>query len=481
MSEALGQFAEGCASWRRMLAAVSEDNTAVRWQIYSNAAHEIASYVAHGLVRQAAVDELQEIAEVYGLAAIDADTVQQIVSDAFARDQVPDELDEGNGHDQEAGHALRASPFVLPELSTMPKRALLYSGHYVRKVATATVAPGGWGKTTLALYEAVCMAVQGLRVWYLSGEDPLDEIARRIAAHCLQHGVLQGQLDGQLFVDDRETFALMIGKATRNGVAFDEPWLGRFEAAIIADDIDVVIIDPFVSFHTVAEGDNGAIDAVVKRLAAIAARCNCCIELSHHVRKAQYGQTELTVDDTRGGSAIVNAVRSCRVINRMSEREADLAQIPYDKRASYLRLDKGKRNMAPPEAAAWFLLKSVVLPNGDNVQAIEPWEFPAAFDGLSSVDVLWVQALLRQQPHRTSSQCEDWLGHAIGTRFSRDTATKAGAIWAQKIISTWLGNKVFKKAPMRDPETRKMRSFYVANDYRSPAAPAPTQDDSDEE
>jgi hypothetical protein len=99
----LGQFAQGFASWRKMMASMRSVET--RWQIFENAAREIAGYVPKGLDRVVAVDELQSIATAHGLVAIDPDSVQQIMADAFEgvadADQVPP-LDEQGTNGQAA-------------------------------------------------------------------------------------------------------------------------------------------------------------------------------------------------------------------------------------------------------------------------------------------------------------------------------------------------------------------------------------------
>jgi hypothetical protein len=474
----LGRFQEGFNSFRRMLAAVSEGS---RLQIFVNAASEAATFVSKGLDRTLAADELTDMAAANGLD--DADAVQWVIGNAFARveerdrvpDPDPDPPPRTNGHAPEAQKQLpppaSATPYVFPDPASIPRREWLFGGHFVREAATATVAPGGFGKTTLTLYELITMAESGLRVWYISGEDPKLEIDRRIAAHCAHHGTDQLKVAQNLFVDDKTTFPLFIGQSPRTAVVnFNEQWLTAFERAIIDKQIDVVALDPFISFHAVPESDNGAIDQIVKRLALIAQRTKCCIELSHHVRKPGQGfQSELTTDDARGGSAIINAVRSGRVINRMNQSEAGVAKIAEDRRSAYVRVDKGKRNMAPAEAASWFHIVSVWLPNGDNVQAIERFEFPSAFAGMASDEIEWVQNLLREGgPKRASSQSDDWLGHDIGRHNGReDTDTKPGAIWANRVISEWLRNKVIKKVPLRDPISRKPNvPFYVAPDFK---------------
>ncbi len=352
----------------------------------------------------------------------------------------------------------------MPEPSSIPPRSWLYGGHYIRGVATATVAPGGFGKTTLTLFECLNMAVSGLNVWYLSGEDPRVEIDRRIAAHCQIHGITGTSIGGRLFVDDRESFKFFIGKARRNGVEFDLPALTAFEAAIVADHIDVVALDPFVGFHGVPEVDNNAIDGIVKKLGSIAARTNSCIEISHHVRKPAQGQMEITVDDARGGSAIVNAVRSCRVINRMTTIEAEQAgNIKSTDRHLYIRVDRGKRNMAPPEGAEWYRIRSVFLPNTDNVQAITHWEFPKTFDGLSVADIAWVQNLVAKGDVRVDPRSDAWLGLYIADRLEldRDNLTKGDCIRINKIIKVWKQNGVIAEVTMPDPASRKEKKFFA--------------------
>src|ERR1700720_310006 len=96
-----------------------------------------------------------------------------------------------------------ATPYEFPNAADIPPRSWLYGGHYIRGVATAAIAPGGHGKTTISLFEAITMAFKGLRVWFLSGEDPKVEIDRRIAAHWQHHQLDPSKITGKLFVDDR--------------------------------------------------------------------------------------------------------------------------------------------------------------------------------------------------------------------------------------------------------------------------------------
>ena len=84
----------------------------------------------------------------------------------------------------------RPTPYTAPDPAKIPPRPWLYGRHYMRGIISATVAPGGFGKTTLSLHEALCMVIEeGLRVWYISAEDDRNEIDRRIAAHLKKHNL----------------------------------------------------------------------------------------------------------------------------------------------------------------------------------------------------------------------------------------------------------------------------------------------------
>jgi RecA-family ATPase len=70
---------------------------------------------------------------------------------------------------------------VWAEPSTIPPREWLYGKHLIRKFATATVAPGGVGKSSLELIEALSIVTgrdllgKGMvpergRVWWWNGK-----------------------------------------------------------------------------------------------------------------------------------------------------------------------------------------------------------------------------------------------------------------------------------------------------------------------
>jgi RecA-family ATPase len=81
----------------------------------------------------------------------------------------------------------------------------------MRRIVSATIGPGGIGKSSLGLVEAVGMAIgrdllgtehlkQPLRVWYHNGEDPREEINRRIAAVCMHYGLDEQEVRKNMFI-----------------------------------------------------------------------------------------------------------------------------------------------------------------------------------------------------------------------------------------------------------------------------------------
>lgn len=112
----------------------------------------------------------------------------------------------------------------------------------------------------------------------------------------------------RLFVDSGREQGLCLAKQSKEETQIYEPVAEALEAELKARQIDVLIVDPFVSSHQVSENDNGAIDAVAKRWGAIADRAGCAIEIVHHLRKLQ--GLEANAESARGAVSLVAAARS---------------------------------------------------------------------------------------------------------------------------------------------------------------------------
>jgi AAA domain-containing protein len=367
----------------------------------------------------------------------------------------------------------KPTPFKWRDPKKMPRRQFVYGKHLIRGYLSATVAPGGVGKSSLALVEAVAMATgkallgiatKPRRVWYVNLEDPREEIERRIAAICLHFDIQPDDLDDRLYFDGRE-IEIVLATQNKSGYAIAAPAVDALTAALKDGQFDAFVVDPFVSTHRVSENDNMAIDAVAKKLGSIAGAANCAIELIHHVRKT--GGQEVTVEDGRGASALVNATRSSRVLNRMSKDEADKAGVG-EERGYYFRADNGgKANLVPPATkATWYRLENVALGNGsgegiddqDYVGVVTSWKWPDAFEGFTVADTDRVLAAVSEGEWRKDVRSENWVGHAVAAALGLDVRKDAARI--KGMIAQWFANRSLV-VETRNDEQRRPRAYVI--------------------
>ena len=281
---------------------------------------------------------------------------------------------------------LTLRPFVPIDIATLPPRSWLYGRHYQRRTVSLTAGPGGMGKSSNDMVEAIAMATARnllgeqpearLHIWYHNGEDPRDEIDRRLVAICQRYKIPQQELQGYLWTTSGTEFPLRVAKGYAE-LKIDTVLVHEISAAISENEIDVAIFDPLVTLHSVSEVDTVKMDTVIRTFAGIADGNDCAVELAHHVRKPAAGtNNDYDVHDIRGVAAITDAVRAARVLNRMNEKDAEAAGCGEAERLSRFRVDRAKGNYSPACVATWRQFVNVELANGDEVGVVAPWNFP---------------------------------------------------------------------------------------------------------
>lgn len=359
-----------------------------------------------------------------------------------------------------------AKPFAWRDPAEIPPREWLYGRHFIRKFLSLDIAAGGVGKSSVKVVEALAMASQKpllgkevqidrpLNVWLYNLEDPDEETERRIHAAAIRYGVTEEDLEGRLFVNSGRDQPLVMAEETHNGARILRPVVDALIEQIERRWIDVLILDPFVSSHAVSENDNRAIDMVAKEWSRIADVCNCSINLVHHIRK-QNG-SEANADSARGAKALTDACRSVIVYNRMTKEEGERASIEPDKRGFYFRAQNDKANLAPPEAADWFRMNNVDLPNGDAVGVACPWQWPDSFEGVTTWHLKQVQVKVADGTWRRDTRSPEWVGLAIAEVCNLDPQDDKGRI--KDIIKQWLETDMLREVE-REDEARKSRIF----------------------
>lgn len=474
---------------RRVYAIPDNDEAGAKWR--ERVAHGIADvkFLHLGGPKDVTdyIEAGHDIADLVRLQDVDFDAL-----DAF-EPVAPSEPAPGVS-EQVSAPRVFATPFQWIDAQDIPRRPKLYGDHLFRKFVSLLVSPGGIGKSSLAIVEALAMASgrallvddrpkhpdQPLTVWYWNGEDPQEETQRRVVAAAKHHKLKPSDIGNRLYTDTGREQTITLGQIARGEITLDETLFEALEAEIIERGIDVFTIDPFVSSHRMGENDNNAIDAIIKRLNKLADRCNCAVEIVHHVRKPSSGNKEQTdVNDARGASALLGGVRSARVLNVMGEDIASMAQIDAKDRFSYFSVTNGKSNMTKRSGEGkWRHLADLDLCNGpigesDHVGVVEYFEVPDALSGIPANAVEIALDVASSFDHgRLSSKSPDWFGYLVGPRLGIDAENKANKEMIRILISKWIESGVLKIRSAED-KNRVMREYLtIGDDYAAPVTTA---------
>lgn len=410
--------------------------------------------------------DANDIARLHGLdhvrAAFDAREMP------WAQESPPIEAYASEYGDEDAGNesvSITASPFEWRDASEIPPRKWLYGTHLIRKFLSLDIAPGGLGKSSLKVVEALALcsgqALLGKEVhegphnvWLYNLEDPDEETERRLHAALDWYDLTPASLTGSLYVNSGRDQPLVLADETPNGARICKPVADALIAEIKAREVDVLIIDPFVSSHHVSENDNMAIDMVAKEWSRIADACNCSINLVHHVRKTN--GSEVTAESSRGAVSLLGAARSVIVYNRMTKEEGERAGIPPETRGFHFRTQNDKANLAPPESADWHRMNNVDLPNGDKVGVACPWSWPDSFEGVATWHLKRVQQVVAEGRYRRDTQAKEWVGNVIADVLDLDPKKARGRI--NDILKTWIETEMLIEVEGLDAN-RKPKTF----------------------
>lgn len=262
----------------------------------------------------------------------------------------------------------------------LDERKWLLEYRYSPGFITTTIAPGGVGKSSLVILEALSVAtgqeqtfnkvIERGNVWLHNTEDPTSEISRRIAAATILHETDKEKMNSFWHTsgyDQPLKFAKLVGRE----VIVNQPLVDWCIAQIIEKDIKLFIIDPFMLCHEVDENSNNQISVVVQIFKTIAEKTGCAISLVHHTRKKAAGFGRGDQDTARGASALVDMSRIVHTLNFMCEKECKEYGIAADRARWYIRLDDGKANLAPPMPFVQWFEKHSVKTNPAHKQTVQ--------------------------------------------------------------------------------------------------------------
>jgi hypothetical protein len=369
---------------------------------------------------------------------------------------------------------IQAKVFRLVDPKTIPPRPWIYGKHYMRGMVSATAGIGGAGKSTLLLVEALSMALGvdllngreplplgRIRVWVHNGEDPYEELQRRIGAIAIHYGITDEELGDYFRVTSGRDMPIMMARELSDGGKLLVPTdHGKQIIQEIKDhQIQVFIADPFVTLHRVNENDNVMIDAVMTILRDAANESGAAFEVAHHFRKLN--GDEPNVDSLRGASSMVGACRSIRIVSSMSKDESQKYNIPEEERGFYSWLMNGKANMLPPShKRRWMRMESVGLGNEteeheeDRVGVATSWEAPELEVALSGNEFRMIRAaVLGADPVRqlrADIRSTGWIGLLIANVMNLDPKDASVKTQMQSVIAKLVANGCLVKDVVRD-------------------------------
>lgn len=350
-----------------------------------------------------------------------------------------------------------------------PPRGWLLGNVFARTFLSSLIGDGGVGKTAVRYAQLLSLATkrmltgehvfQRCRVLIVSLEDDDKELKRRIRAARLYHKVSLDEVRGWLFLAAPGIKAgkLMVQDA-RGRLALGK-LVAHLEEVIIRHKIDIVSLDPFIKSHGVPESDNNAIDRVAQILTDLAQKYDIAIDAPHHARKgtAEPGDA----DRGRGASAAKDAGRLVYTLTTMSSEEAKTFGIPENKRRLYVRMDSAKVNLVPSTVAKWFKLVGVPLgngtdlyPNGDEVQATEPWSPPETWADLDNPTLNKILDAIESGAGDGNFYTSGHLGERAAWRVVQNSTGKTDG-QSRQIINGWLKSGVLEDFEYSHPRTRK--------------------------
>jgi hypothetical protein len=326
--------------------------------------------------------------------------------------------------------------FKWKDPATIPVRDWIYGKHLIRRHVSATIASGAVGKTSLKIVEALALATgrpllgvdvpKRSRVWLFNLEDDLEEIDRRVSAAMIHYKIKPEDIEDRLMIDGEKS--LLITSTDNKGTKINVPVVEAVVEAIEALDIDVLIVDPFISSHDAQESDSGAMDLVMKSgWVRVAREGNCAVELCHHTTKTDASSGAATAMSGRGSGAVVFACRSVVVLNPMSPEDAKRAGL--ESPAGYFSAVDDKENLTPQTRLRnWYKMVGVSLGNGggngnlselrsDNIGVVTSWQWPSNASFTEDVTGQQLQAIkngLTLGEHRKDPQAKAWAGFVVG-------------------------------------------------------------------
>jgi len=202
-----------------------------------------------------------------------------------------------------------------------------------------TTADGGTGKTTLKLYEAICLALgerflgfeckQAGKTLFITGEDTDKKLAAMLGAIMRQMGLFEEGIGNESKVQTvldsivikKDADLCLIQKDRQGFLHMNQDALRKVLEAVEDIKPKMIVFDPIASFWGSEAALNDMNKAVSKFMAELVDRSGACVEMINHMGKASSAAKDMTQFAGRGGTGLVSHARVARVLRPISSEE----------------------------------------------------------------------------------------------------------------------------------------------------------------
>jgi len=225
------------------------------------------------------------------------------------------------------------TPFDLTNTSKLKKPQLFEN--WSTEDIHITTADGGTGKTTLKLYEAICLAlgerflgfncIQPGKTLFITGEDSQPKLGAMIGAICHQMGILNDpdKVNTVLssIVVKKDADLCLINRSRDGFLHANEPALNQVLEAVHDIQPKMIVFDPISSFWGSEAGLNDMAKAVSKFMGRLVDESGACVEMLNHMGKASSANKDMSQFAGRGGSGLPSHARVSRVLRGVETEE----------------------------------------------------------------------------------------------------------------------------------------------------------------
>lgn len=199
-----------------------------------------------------------------------------------------------------------------------------------------TTGDGGTGKTTLKLYEAVCLALgdrflsfeckQPGKTLFITGEDTSAKLGAMLGAMLRQMNLFETNPEKvQTILDSivvkKDTTLSLIIKDKQGFLHPNQQALNKVLEAV--DDLKpkMIVFDPISSFWGSEAALNDMAKAVGRFMGELVEKSNACVEMINHMGKQSSNNKDMGQFAGRGGTGLPSNARVNRVLRSLSSEE----------------------------------------------------------------------------------------------------------------------------------------------------------------